>query len=168
MISNHLQSIITLATLLLGVVSPLPVSINGRSLEPNAAVADDINGVSILMKGQAETLPLIKNTFLLLSNPVDYYNGMKNCQKMGEGTALCLPLPPARLSDPLKSWYLLPCRHFLSSPQKIQAVTSLTLEQRERQTSSSCSFPMPLPTKKSKGLIGFGCSMVRYCLSLLF
>ncbi|KAG0321954.1 hypothetical protein BGZ99_003586 [Dissophora globulifera] len=85
-----LSCIVASAALLLGAVDTLAsfapnVAKEKSLLKLYAPLANDIDGAHLLIKGQAQTYPIIKNAFLFLSKPRDYYEGMDACLSMGDG-----------------------------------------------------------------------------------
>ena len=74
--------------------------IDKRLLLPTAPLASDVNGAHLIMKNDVDTTYIIKNAYMLLSQPRDYYSGMSACLSMGDGKReLCnrgsflLPMP---------------------------------------------------------------------------
>lgn len=55
-----------------------------RLMLPTAPVAGTINGVSIILENDVDSSK-VKHSFLLLSQPRGYYDGMDSCLSMGDG-----------------------------------------------------------------------------------
>ncbi|KAK3808229.1 MAG: hypothetical protein JOS17DRAFT_765927 [Linnemannia elongata] len=58
--------------------------IDKRLMLPTAPVASAINGVSILLENDVDSSK-VKYSFLLLSQPRGYYDGMDSCLSLGDG-----------------------------------------------------------------------------------
>ncbi|KAF9207523.1 hypothetical protein BGZ49_000261 [Haplosporangium sp. Z 27] len=66
-------------------VEAAPTKFKKRLLLPTAPLASDINGAHLLIKNNVDSNPVIKNAYVLLSNPRNYYDGMSACTSMGDG-----------------------------------------------------------------------------------
>ncbi|KAF9971769.1 hypothetical protein BGZ73_005176 [Actinomortierella ambigua] len=62
-----------------------------KRLAAGAPLAGDIGGAHLLLKDLAQSDPLIKNAYLLLSKPRGYYDGMAACSSMGESGYIYIP-----------------------------------------------------------------------------
>ncbi|KAK3808426.1 MAG: Alpha/Beta hydrolase protein [Benniella sp.] len=82
-----LKSILSAAAVLLLSchVDAVPVKLQKRLLLPTAPKASDIDGAHLLLKNDVDSSNIIKNAYLLLSKPRDYYSGMNACLSMGDG-----------------------------------------------------------------------------------
>lgn len=67
-------------------VEAVPVKVDKRLLLPTAPLASDIGGAHLLLKNDVDSSNFIKNAYLLLSKPRDYYAGINACLSMGDGT----------------------------------------------------------------------------------
>ncbi|KAG0248367.1 hypothetical protein DFQ27_000950, partial [Actinomortierella ambigua] len=79
---------VTLAlSLLTGLITAVPTPTNrlAKRLDTGAPFAGDVGGAHLLIKDLAQSDPVIKNAYLLLSKPRGYYDGMTACSSMGEG-----------------------------------------------------------------------------------
>ncbi|KAG0229860.1 hypothetical protein BGW42_001325 [Actinomortierella wolfii] len=65
--------------------APTPTRRLAKRLDAGAPLASDIGGAHLLIKDLAQSDPIIKNAYLLLSKPRGYYDGMSACSAMGEG-----------------------------------------------------------------------------------
>jgi acetylcholinesterase len=66
-------------------IDAVPVKLQKRLLLPTAPKASDIDGAHLLLKNDVDSSNIIKNAYLLLSKPRDYYSGMNACLSMGDG-----------------------------------------------------------------------------------
>ncbi|KAG0259229.1 hypothetical protein DFQ27_004180, partial [Actinomortierella ambigua] len=72
-----------------GLAAPAPET--AKTLEkralllPTAPSNDDIGGAHLLIKDLAQSDPVVKNAFMLLSKPRSYWDGMNACLSMGDG-----------------------------------------------------------------------------------
>lgn len=66
-------------------VDAAPVELKKRLLLPGAPLASDIDGAHLLLKNDVDSTNIIKNAYLLLSKPRNYYDGMSACLSMGDG-----------------------------------------------------------------------------------
>lgn len=81
-----LLSVLTVA--LLAGVDAAPVKapvVEKRLLLPTAPLASDIDGAHLLMINDVDSKNIIKNAYVLLSKPRDYYAGIAACLSMGDG-----------------------------------------------------------------------------------
>ncbi|GJJ77780.1 hypothetical protein EMPS_10139 [Entomortierella parvispora] len=65
--------------------------INKRLLLPTAPLASDVNGAHLLLKNDVDSGNIIKNAYILPSQPRDYYSGMTSCLSMGDGGYIYIP-----------------------------------------------------------------------------
>lgn len=82
-----LVSVLT-AALLVGNVDAAPIkapAVEKRLLLPTAPLASDIDGAHLLLKNDVDSKNIIKNAYVLLSKPRDYYSGINTCLSMGDG-----------------------------------------------------------------------------------
>ncbi|KAG0222910.1 Carboxylesterase family-domain-containing protein [Mortierella sp. GBAus27b] len=66
-------------------IEAAPVKLKKRLLLPNAPLASDIDGAHLLLKNDVDSSKIIKDAYLLLSKPRNYYDGMSACLSMGDG-----------------------------------------------------------------------------------
>ncbi|KAF9437351.1 hypothetical protein BGZ76_001117 [Entomortierella beljakovae] len=66
-------------------INAAPAKFDKRVLLPTAPLASDIDGAHLLLKNDVDSSKIIKNAFLLLSKPRNYYDGMSACTSMGDG-----------------------------------------------------------------------------------
>ncbi|KAG0098029.1 hypothetical protein BGZ93_001321 [Podila epicladia] len=88
-----LVSVLT-AVLLAAYVDTAPIKtpvLEKRLLLPNAPLASDIDGAHLLLKNDVDSKNIIKNAYLLLSKPRDYYAGINTCLSMGDGGYIYIP-----------------------------------------------------------------------------
>ncbi|KAG0015075.1 hypothetical protein BGZ81_011857 [Podila clonocystis] len=88
-----LVSVLTVA-LLVGNVDAAPVKapvLEKRLLLPNAPLASELDGAHLLQNNDVDTKNIIKNAYLLLSKPRDYYAGINTCLSMGDGGYIYIP-----------------------------------------------------------------------------
>jgi acetylcholinesterase len=93
-----LLKVTTLALLTVNLLHAAPTpKVEKRLLSSLAPVASAINGVSIILENDVDSSKP-KYSFLLLSQPRGYYDGMNSCLSMGDGMFIPLfalePLPP--------------------------------------------------------------------------
>ncbi|KAF9581359.1 hypothetical protein BGW38_001656 [Lunasporangiospora selenospora] len=83
-----LKTLVSVVTILLLTVlvhvDAAPTKLRKRLLLPLAPKASDIDGAHLLLKNDVDSSKLIKNAFVLLSKPRNYYDGMKACVSMGD------------------------------------------------------------------------------------
>jgi len=88
MILKNLVAVVTAAILasqtLFTVAAPVK-KVNKRLLLPTAPLASDVNGAHLLLKNDVDSSNIIKNAYMLLSVPRDYYSAMSACTSMGDG-----------------------------------------------------------------------------------
>ncbi|KAG0355889.1 hypothetical protein BG005_005192 [Podila minutissima] len=72
-------------------VEAVPVKVDKRLLLPTAPLASDIGGAHLLLKNDVDSSNFIKNAYLLLSKPRDYYAGINACLSMGDGGYIYIP-----------------------------------------------------------------------------
>ncbi|KAG0038465.1 hypothetical protein BGZ82_000149 [Podila clonocystis] len=72
-------------------VEAVPVKVDKRLLLPTAPLASDIGGAHLLLKNDVDSSNVIKNAYLLLSKPRDYYAGIDACLSMGDGGYIYIP-----------------------------------------------------------------------------
>ncbi|KAF8933283.1 hypothetical protein BGZ47_010936 [Haplosporangium gracile] len=65
-------------------------NVEKRFMLPQAPVASAINGVSILLENDVDSSK-VKYSFLLLSQPRGYYDGMDSCLSLGDGGYIFIP-----------------------------------------------------------------------------
>ncbi|KAF9392529.1 hypothetical protein CPB97_000611 [Podila verticillata] len=72
------------------VIEAAPVKDDRRLLLPTAPLASDIGGAHLLLKNDVDSSN-IKNAYLLLSKPRDYFAGIAACLSMGDGGYIYIP-----------------------------------------------------------------------------
>ncbi|KAG0052511.1 hypothetical protein BGZ83_002496 [Gryganskiella cystojenkinii] len=85
MIFKNVVTVVTAAILALLLTDAAPVRHQKRALLPTAPLASDIDGAHLLLKNDVDSANIIKNAYILLSKPRNYYNGMNACLSMGDG-----------------------------------------------------------------------------------
>ncbi|GJJ77782.1 hypothetical protein EMPS_10141 [Entomortierella parvispora] len=94
MILKNLVAVVTAAILasqtLFTAAAPVE-KINKRTLLPTAPLASDVNGAHLLIINDVDSANIIKNAYILLSQPRDYYSGMSMCTSMGDGGYIYIP-----------------------------------------------------------------------------
>ncbi|KAG0343384.1 hypothetical protein BG004_005352 [Podila humilis] len=89
------KTIISVLAVGLFAVEAAPITkaapVEKRLLLPNAPLASDIDGAHLLLKNDVDSTKVIKNAYLLLSKPRDYYSGINTCLSMGDGGYIYIP-----------------------------------------------------------------------------
>ncbi|KAF9114338.1 hypothetical protein BGX27_011158 [Mortierella sp. AM989] len=68
-------------------IDAAPTKLKKRLLLPNAPLASDIDGAHLLLKNDVDSSNIIKNAYILLSKPRNYYDGMSACYIYISGTS---------------------------------------------------------------------------------
>lgn len=100
-IAAALMALLSLSTH--NLVDSAPAHIDKRALNSGAPLASDVGGASIIMDNDVDTATS-KVSFLLLSKPRGYYDGMSACSSMNSGKTL---LP--HLSISIRKYHNLIC-----------------------------------------------------------
>lgn len=84
-IFSAIAAVLVLTVQMSSVNAAPTTKINKRLLLPTAPLASDVNGAHLLIMNDVDSTNIIKNAYMLLSQPRGYYDGMSACLSMGDG-----------------------------------------------------------------------------------